>query len=138
MKKRRSSRFDSGVDIPVTPLIDIVFLLLIYFLLTSHFIKHQAIRVDLPKSKLKAQKIKKEILSVTVTREGKIYLNGSEVPKGDLLARLTRFWKEGRREVIIEADRESRVQLLVDVMDAVKRAGFEKIMLKTKQVSDGF
>ncbi len=130
MKKRRT-RLNNGVEIPITPLIDIVFLLLIYFLLTSHFVSQQTIKVDLPKSRERAQSINQKILTLSLTREGKIFLEGREVTKKDLKEKLLRYQKRGIEKVIIEADKNARIQLLVDVMDMVKASGIKQIMLKT-------
>ncbi len=132
--RKRKKRTDN-IDIPVTPLIDIVFLLLIYFLLTSHFIKQQFIKVDLPESKTKSNYVEKKLLTISITKEGSIYLDGKPIERNKLKEALSLAKREGIEQIIIEADRNARVQILVSVMDLVKASGFEKVMLKTIEIS---
>ena len=70
-------RHRKKVEIPLTPIIDIVFLLLIYFLLTTNFLVEEGITIKLPKAKAAAPQIQKEI-TVCVDRNGKVKLSRKE------------------------------------------------------------
>ena len=137
MRKRRV-RPANGFEIPVTPLIDIVFLLLIYFLLASHFIKPQALRIEPPQSKTRAEAVEEKTLTISLSKEGRVFLEGKEVGKEHLSAILRSRREAGVKKVVIEADRRASIQLLVEVMDAVKAAGLEQIMLKTVLISGAY
>ncbi len=131
----RRTRFKRRVEIPVTPLIDIVFLLLIYFLLTSHFVKQQTLKVDLPETSSRGE-ILEEVLTITITREGKFFVNRKEVALSSLEEELRKLVREkGPMRVHLEADRAAKVQWLLRAMEAAKEAGFKNIQLKTVRVS---
>jgi len=134
--RRRKRRRENGIEIPVTPLIDIVFLLLIYFLLASHFVKQQTLKVNLPESNVRGAAVREEVLTVTITREGLFFVNGREVARKEL-AQVVReeAARTHARRAHLEADREAPVQLLVTAMDAVREAGLREVMVKTLGVS---
>jgi len=73
-RRRRASTI-----LNLTPLIDIVFLLLVFFMLTSHFIEDQAIDVDLPKAKNGNEAIEREYVEVVVNSNGELLVDGREV-----------------------------------------------------------
>ncbi len=134
--RRRKRRRENGIEIPVTPLIDIVFLLLIYFLLASHFVKQQTLRVKLPESTVRGAAVKEEVLTVTITKEGRFLVNGKEVAQKELgQAVKEEAARTHARRAHLEADREASVQLLVTAMDAVREAGLKEVMVKTLGVS---
>jgi len=131
LRRRRKE----GVEIPVTPLIDIVFLLLIYFLLTSHFVKIQALKVRLPENTTRASTVKEETLTITISKEGDFWINGKKIPRSELTEAIeTEVSRIKARRIFLEADRRARVQLLVTAMDAARKAGIKEIAIKTLRV----
>ncbi len=118
----------------LTPLIDIVFLLLVFFMLTSHFIEDQAIDVDLPKAKNGNEAIEREYVEVVVNSNGELLVDGKEVQlehleetlRGALHAPETRF-------VRLRGDHEARLGLAVSVIDAARAAGAESLDILTRQ-----
>ena len=118
----------------LTPLIDIVFLLLVFFMLTSHFIEDQAIDIDLPKALKGTEAIEKEFVEVIVDSNGKLLVDGREVQlkfleetlRGALHAPETRF-------VRLRGDHEARLGLAVSVIDAARAAGAESLDILTRQ-----
>ncbi len=130
MRRKRFKR--KGVDIPFTPLIDIVFLLLIYFLLTSHFVEQQTLKVKLPETSLHGRALQQEILTITITKEGEFFINQRKVPTFHLKEELKKITKEKViSQVHLEADREAKVQWLIKAMEAAKEAGLKNILVKT-------
>jgi biopolymer transport protein ExbD len=118
---------------PLTSLIDIVFLLLIYFLLTTNFIVDEGINIQLPQADATSPQTEKEI-TIHIDKNGKVFLENREVP----LNQLFQYLKEkigGRKDlpVVIKADRSIILNNAVRVMDVAKAAGAERLVLATEK-----
>ena len=120
------------VQPPLTALIDLVFLLLIYFLLTSNFLNEQGIAVRLPAARAAAQP-RPEAVLVTVDRQGRFFVNGKETAADGLDSRLCHLLA-GRREraVVVRADRSVAVDRVVTALDAARAAGAQRLSLATE------
>ncbi len=119
--------------IPLTPLIDIVFLLLIYFLLTTNFIVEEEIGIDLPRAEASAPRMQAEI-TVTVDRHGKIFFEGRETVIDALLPALRQAIDPGAdTTVVVKADREVALRSAVQVMDIARAAGAARLSLATER-----
>ena len=128
---RKRKRFQ--VQIPLTSLIDIVFLLLIYFLLTTNFMVDEGIKIKLPQAKAAAPQTE-EVITVYVDQEGRAFLGTDEVPLSNLFDRIKE--KVGSKEnelVVIRADRAVILNKAVKVMDIVKAAGAGRLCLATEK-----
>jgi biopolymer transport protein ExbD len=122
-----------GVQVPMTSLIDIVFLLLIYFLLTTNFIAAEGIKVNLPAARLVAPQLDQEI-TIHIDASGKIYLQEELVAIPALLNRLREVMVlSNPGSVVVKADRTAIVDTVVTVMDVAKAAGAKKLMLATER-----
>jgi biopolymer transport protein ExbD len=118
---------------PLTSLIDIVFLLLIYFLLTTNFMVEDGIKIKLPQAKASAPQTE-EVLTVYVDQQGRAFLGTEEVSLARLFDRLKE--KIGSREdklVVIRADRAVILNKAVKVMDIAKAAGAGRLCLATEK-----
>jgi biopolymer transport protein ExbD len=121
----------SGPDL--TPLIDMVFLLLIFFLLTS-FLTRPIIPVVLPEAEI-AELSKDQDISVTVRRDGSLLLNGAEISDEKLAKTLKRLYiYRQSRELIIQSDKEVHFGRVVEVMDISKKSGARTISFLVEQV----
>lgn len=131
--RRRKKRRRRGLDIPLTPLIDIVFLLLIYFLLTTNFLVNQGLTVDLPESEQATPQERREI-TVRVERSGEFLLEGEAVDAPALLGGLKTLLPTLKEAVVvIQADRDVPLKEAVRAMDISKAAGAERLLLATDQ-----
>ena len=129
--KRHKDRYQ--LQSPLTSLIDIVFLLLIYFLLTTNFLVEEGITIKLPDAKASAPQIKQEI-TVTVDEEGKAYMADQEIPLDQLYTRIKEMiGKDKDRLVIIKADKTVILNKAVKVMDIAKAAGASRLSLATEK-----
>ncbi len=119
-------------QLTVTPLIDVVFLLLVFFMLTSTFIRPRALDVTLPSSDSSDARPESPI-EVLVDENGLLALNGSPLAAGRLEAEL-RLLLDGDVEqaIVVKSDAGVTVQKLVAVMDAVRAAGGRNMSLATK------
>ncbi len=110
-------------EINVTPLVDIMLVLLIIFMLTAHLIAKQAIEVDLPRAS-RGSTPPPTTLAVTLTREGRMYLNGTETAPDALRAAVrAAVAKDAKTQVIIAGDKNVSHGRVVWVLDVVKSLG---------------
>ena len=118
----------------LTPLIDIVFLLVVFFMLTSHFIEEQAIDIDLPKAKSGNEAIEKEFVEVIVNPDGELLVDGRKVQLEHLEETLKgALHAPGAKYVRLRGDHEARLGLAVSVIDAARAAGAESLDILTRQ-----
>jgi biopolymer transport protein ExbD len=120
-------------DINLTPLVDIVFILLIFFLITSTFVQSPGIDVTLPKAKSSADTTEAQSVVVTVTETGQLVYGGEEMDVGALQAALETIFKETpNRQIVIQADEETDHGAVVEAMDAARAAGFLRLGIATQ------
>lgn len=114
-------------------LTDIVFLLLIFFLLSSTFILQPGIKVHLPKTTATEVSAEKSIV-VTITADGTLFLNEEKVSRSLLPAVLRqKLLSVGKPIVVIRADKRITLDQAVEVMDMAKNAGADRFMIATRQ-----
>ena len=114
----------------ITPLIDIVFLLLIFFMLTSHFHVASGVPIRLPKVTQNAYEGKSQEIICAIDREGRIYLKGEKTDLKSLGPKLQSLVKKGEMiQFVLQADKEVKHGLIVQVMDLAKGAGVSSIII---------
>jgi len=130
MKFKRQIKFETGLaQFDMTPLIDVIFLLLIFFMLSSSFTVHSGIHIKLPKA-VTSDVIKEENFTVSITSENVIYFKG----KVTSLTELRRHLQPNTQSdipVMIRADRRSSMGRIVDVWDLCRELGIQKINIAT-------
>lgn len=118
---------ESTVDI--TPMLDVVFIMLIFFIVTATFIKEAGIDVDKPEAATAVVQEKASIL-VAIDANDLVWINRRQVDLRSVRAIIERLHAENPKgTVVIQADRDSRNETLVKVMDASRRAGVYDIAL---------
>ncbi len=123
-------KIDMHVDI--APLVDIVFLLLLFFLLTSKFIKQPGMKIDLPRAQAARQQDRQDII-VSITRDERYFLNGAPLDVMDVRSALCEKIKANERKiVIIKADKKTPLQPVVSVMDYSKQCSANGVTISTK------
>lgn len=122
-----------GVQVPMTSLIDIVFLLLIYFLLTTNFMVDEGISVKLPQAQAATPQTE-EVITVFVDAQGRTFM-GSQPVALDLLFDRLREQLVFRTSdlVVVRADRSVMLNQAVKVMDIAKAAGAGRLVLATER-----
>lgn len=122
-----------AIQAPLTSLIDIVFMLLIYFLLTTNFMVDEGISIKLPQAKAAAPQTQQEI-TVYVDKEGRGYLMNEVVTLDQLFQRIKKMiGNDKNRLVVIKADRGVILNKAVKIMDVVKAAGAGRLCLATEK-----
>jgi len=131
--QKRKPRYQ--IEMPLTSLIDIVFMLLIYFMLTANFIVEEGIDIKLPQAdQSAAQEEVTEEITVFVNNEGSTYIRGELVPESELMATLQEMiGDQPDRLVIIKADRTVVLNSAVRVMDIAKSAGAGRLCIATEK-----
>ena len=130
MKFRRRFEIKSGIDL--TPMIDIVFNLLIFFMVGSTIVETPQIEISLPKSSSAVGAEKNENIVISISKDGKKYINGYLVEDLDAnLADLAKTEGELEKPVEIRSDEDVRTQILISVIDSVKNAGFTRLSIAT-------
>ncbi len=130
MEFERRKRISQHLDI--APLIDIVFLLLIFFMLTANFIMQPGIKITLPQAR--TSQPQEEMVIVFISEDNQIYLNEKQIDidylEDALIARLQNVQKKA---VVIKADKKIDLGLAVRVMDMAKGAGAEGLSISTEK-----
>ena len=122
------------VTLDLTPLIDCIFQLLVFFLLTASFITTPNLGVELPKASSKNVASQQRDLVIVVTRDGKIQLDNQPLAADRLLSRLRALHKkQPNTRVLIQADTKAYHGRVVRVMDAAKAAGFRRLGVAIQQ-----
>ncbi|MDO6994529.1 biopolymer transporter ExbD [Brachyspira innocens] len=135
MKFRRRFDIKSGIDL--TPMIDIVFNLLIFFMVGTTIIETPQIEISLPKSTSAVGAEKNETIIISISRDGKQYINGYEVENLDNnLKELASTEGELEKPVEIRSDEDVRTQVLISVIDSVKNAGFTRLSIATENAKE--
>ncbi|MGA1862884.1 biopolymer transporter ExbD [Deferribacter thermophilus] len=124
---------NAGLDINLTPLIDVVFLLLIFFMVSTTFIYTNALKVDLPKAKGDEQTINKSIV-IVINNNNEIFLNEKKISKFALYKTLLDLKKKSENlPIILQADKDAKHGTVVYVMDQCKKAGFDRFTIAVEE-----
>lgn len=118
----------------LTPLIDIVFLLLVFFMLTAHFVKDQSLNISLPEAESSKSLDKEEALKITLDNSGHVLINNKHIAPSELDKVIKEILQSRtNKQVILKGDKISELGLTVKVMDAARKAGAESLDIITEQ-----
>ena len=134
---RRANRTNTehNVEIDMTPMLDIVFIMLIFFIVTTSFVKESGIEVNRPSAQTSEQKEQGNII-IGIKANGEIWIDKREVDIRAVRANVARLHAENPLgSVIIAADRDTRTYDLVQVMDQVRLAGITNASIATEAES---
>ena len=119
-------------QINVTPLVDVMLVLLIIFMVTAPMMQ-QGVQVNLPKTESKALTPQETTVVVSIEKTGRISINSSPVESGELRAKLTdMFAAKSKKEVFLKADRDVPYGEVVKVMAEIRGAGIERLGMVTE------
>lgn len=127
--RRHTSTSDDEAGIDLTPMLDIVFIMLIFFIVTSSFIKEAGITVQTPSAASASEQPKGNIL-IAVSPNGEIWMDGQQVDIRAVRAAVERMRvDQPDSSVVVQADQDSRSGLVIQVMDQVRLAGVQDVAL---------
>jgi biopolymer transport protein ExbD len=134
MRTRHSRRQSGGIaEINMTPLIDMVFILLIFFIVTTSFVKETGVDVNRPTAKTAVKKERANIL-VSIKSNGEIWMDKRQIDRRAVRANVERMHAENPEgSVIILADEEAKTGLLIEVMDQARLAGVANVSIAAER-----
>ncbi|PYE33877.1 outer membrane transport energization protein ExbD [Idiomarina fontislapidosi] len=122
---------ESAID--MTPMLDVVFIMLIFFIVTASFVKESGIDVNRPDAATAVQKNRANIL-VAISDSNEVWINKREVDLRAVQANIERLYAENPQgSVVIQADEESNTKTLIEVMDAARAAGVFDVSVATDE-----
>ncbi len=132
--RRRRARETEEEDVDLTPMLDVVFIMLIFFIVTASFVKEAGIDVTRPPAATAERKERGNIL-IAITENDQIWVDRRQVDPRALRANIERLHAENPQgSVVIQADQNSKNGLLVQVMDAARLAGVNSVALAAEVV----
>ena len=128
----RFSRSDEESDINLTPMLDVVFIMLIFFIVTATFIKQAGIDVFRPEAMTAEQKPTVSVL-IAIGPTGEIWIDKKRVDAAAVRAHIERLHAENPKGgLVIQADREAKSEKLMAVLNAARAAGLTEVAISTE------
>ena len=132
MRFKRHMELEHGLkQIDIAPLIDMIFQLLIFFMLTSSFVVQPGIKVNLPKA-VTSEVVKFENIEVVISGENVVYANGKVMTTAELKQLLVQAAKR-KQSVLIKADKRSSLGRVVEIWDLCRDLGVSQVNIATNQ-----
>ncbi len=132
MAKRRTQGEENEGTVDLTPMLDVVFIMLIFFIVTAVFIREPGPEVVRPEAETDIQQSRIAVL-IAVTDEDQVFIDQREVDANAVRAIVERMRAENPQgTVVIQADEESKSGIVVDVIDQVRQAGAPAIAVATR------
>ena len=114
-------------EINTTPLVDVMLVLLVIFIITAPLLTH-AVKIDLPQATSQPLEEKPEVIDLAVDADGKLFWNDTEIDKATLVTRMQdESVKQQQPELQIRADKNTRYQVLAEVLAQAQTAGMKKV-----------
>ncbi|TMP43163.1 biopolymer transporter ExbD [Pseudoalteromonas citrea] len=117
-------------EIDLAPLLDVVFILLIFFIVTTVFVKETGVEIDKPTA-VSSQDLQKNVFLLAITTDGKVMYGGTNIGISGVRSTLTQIAAKETRPLIIQADKKVTTEVLIKVMDQAKLAGIRDINIAT-------
>lgn len=117
-------------DIDLAPLLDVVFILLIFFIVTTVFVRETGVEVDKPTA-VSTQALQSAVLLIAITASGEVMHGGTNIGVDGVRSTLAQAIRTDQRPLVVQADKTVSTELLVKVIDEAKIAGVEKVSIAT-------
>ena len=132
MRKAKAKPADNEGAIDLTPMLDVVFIMLIFFIVTASFIKEAGIDVNRPDAITAAKKPKAAIL-IAVDPNSEVWMEGNKLDVRQVKNKIVQMRADNPEgSVVIQADEEATADVIIDVMDAARAAGVFDVALSTE------
>ena len=136
-RRRKGRRLQPVAEINVTPFVDVMLVLLIIFMVAAPLLTI-GVPIDLPETQAKALNTETDPIHISVNSEGRIYLQETEVPLDEVVAKLQAIAQAGYEErIYVRGDRNADYGTVMQVMARISAAGFRNLGLVTLQEQDG-
>jgi len=129
--RRKTVGKEEEPEINMTPMLDIVFIMLIFFIVTAVFVKEAGIDVNKPEVQT-AEDIKRVSALIAISEDNEIWINKTEVELRDVRAVVERLRKENPQgQFVVQSDAKSESGVVVDVLDQLNEAGIRGVAIST-------
>lgn len=130
MPSRLQQRIEQQAEhnIDMSPLLDVVFILLIFFIVTTVFVRETGVEVDKPQA-ISATQLEKTVILLAITDAGEVYFDGNQIGVVGIRSTLEQIQQYDPKPVVIQADKNVSTQLLLEVIDEAKLAGSKTVNL---------
>ena len=126
--QHRLEETHNGIDL--SPLLDVVFILLIFFIVTSVFVKETGVEVDKPQA-VSAQRLENTVIMIAITSKGDVIYDSTSIGVVGVRNTISQLLKVRDRAVVIQADKQVMTELLIEVIDEAKLAGASSVNIAT-------
>lgn len=126
-RARRREQMESAMSIDMAPLIDMVFILLIFFMVTASFTREAAVSIERPSSSQAQSVGKSDYLALTISRDGDVYAGATRIDGDDASAIRSALQGARTTRAVVIPDQQAPAGLLLRVMDAARAAGAEDV-----------
>ena len=131
--RRRHFKTDDDTEINLTPMLDVTFIMLIFFIVTASFVKESGIDVNRPPAATAEKKERGNIL-VAITETGQVWIDKRPIDVRAVRANIERLHAENPQgSVVIQADKKATTEMLVQVMDAARQAGVDNVSIAAQE-----
>ena len=128
LQRRLENQQAQGID--MSPLLDVVFILLIFFIVSTVFVKETGVEVDKPQA-ISAQKLDQMAIMRAITRTGEVVYDSANIGVSGVRSTVEQLLMKEQRPVVIQVDKAVRSELLVEVIDEAKLAGADTVNIAT-------
>jgi biopolymer transport protein ExbD len=130
-KRQRLLAEEEENEINLTPMLDVVFIMLIFFIVTASFIKEAGIQVSRPDA-ITAEKQEDAAILIAISANNEVWIDRREVDSSSIRTHIERLHAENPKgSIVIQADEESTNEILVMVMEAAKQVGVTNVAIAT-------
>jgi biopolymer transport protein ExbD len=130
-RRTLSNTLQPPEEINISPLIDMVFILLIFFIVTTTFVEETGVEVDKPEASASLA-LEKQSIMIAITNDNKVVYGGQEIGLSGVRSVVRRLTRSEESPVIIQADRTVSAEMLVRVIDESKLGGAQKVSISTE------
>jgi biopolymer transport protein ExbD len=129
MRKRRLQEVEDEIDLNITPMLDIVFIILIFFVVSTSFVKESGVDVNRPSASTAERKERGNIM-IGITEDNSVWIDKRQVDIRAVRANIERLHAENPEgAVVIQADRDARTGVLVQIIDQSRLAGVSNVSI---------
>jgi biopolymer transport protein ExbD len=130
------SKLEQQLELPqhtidLSPLLDVVFILLIFFIVTTVFVRETGIEVDKPQA-VSSEQLTSNVILLAISAQGGVVYDNTQIGVGGVRATVLQLLKKKQQIVVVQADKSVSAELLVKVIDQAKLAGAAQVNIATE------
>jgi len=133
MSRRTIKKEEEKGDINISPMIDMVFILLIFFIVTTVFVEEQGVDADRPQPGQTQNTDEKKPITLHIAANGQLFCNNTEISETTIQSKVAELLREGEVPVIIEVEENVASGKMVSVIDKTRLGGADKVLVSPSQ-----